>query len=93
MGSPKVTVPLRLPEEDVEFLRGEVARIGPAKTNISLEIHKAVTQRRISLLPKWQREDLYKKLALAKENQERTLFDEPEKKPAPAEGETNGDGT
>lgn len=46
------------------FLEAEVARIGSGRTNISEQLHVCITQRRIALMPKWQREVLYKKLGV-----------------------------
>lgn len=72
----KVKISVRLPQEDVTWMENECARLGPAKTNTSLEVHKAIVQRMISMMPKWKQEAIVRKVRLARENRERSLFDE-----------------
>lgn len=59
-----VRVTARLPKDDVEFLDEQVQEIGPNKTDRTEQLHVCIVQRRITLLPKWKREQLYKKLGV-----------------------------
>ncbi|MDI6739023.1 MAG: hypothetical protein QME74_01495 [Candidatus Edwardsbacteria bacterium] len=88
MAKTRMKITVSLPVEDVIWLRAEADKLGRPKTHYSWEVHKAILQRRISMLTKWQREDIYRKLAAAKENEERTLFDLAKKREE-KKGETN----
>jgi hypothetical protein len=55
---------LSLPKEDIEWLSQRLREIGRSKTTRSNEVHIAIMQRRIALLPKWKREDLRRKCGI-----------------------------
>ncbi len=79
MGKTKISV--TLPYEDVEWLEAEIERIGKRKTNKSEQVHIAIVQRRLSKMPKWQREEIYGKLGIKEEAEKETPGQGPDQEP------------
>ncbi len=60
----KIKISIRLPEEDVAWLDDQVENAG-RKTDRTEQVHVAIVQRRISLLPPDERKRLYARLEKA----------------------------
>ena len=63
-----IKVSCRISAENVEWLDEQVRIVGERKTSRNAEIEKAIVQRRVSMLPKWQQEKIAKHIAAQQED-------------------------